>query len=257
MLRVVDYFCVVDRDGNGLVEFEEALQHCFPHVPKENLETLQKWLHPQKFDKSLFRKLSDFADSLIPSKRNFKQLLDELTKKCEELSTQSEWFDEARRKELTLLKKGFVSKFTLANIIIGRCGQVIKEEAQSWKCQNMNESYQSPDPSSSPNFFSTTIFVISSAIQKLSRRFFSAAESGLSISNSNPQGVKLYRGFKETEIPESLSGFCELGFSSSSRQKDIAFEIASLNSVETAKQVLILELETPIGGFADVKDFSQ
>jgi hypothetical protein len=254
MIRVVDYFYVVDRDGDGRVELQEALNHCFPHVPEENLVTLKKWLHP---DKSLFKMLSDFAASLVPSKRNFEQLLVELTKKCDELSTESEFFDEAQREELKLLKKGFVSKFTLANIIINRGGQELKEEAQSWKCTNLKEAYQSPDPSSSPNLFSTTIFVISSAIQKLSRRLFSAAKSGLPISSSSPQVVKLYRGFKEMEVAESLSGFCELGFSSSSRRKDIAFEIASLNGVKTAKQVLILELETPIGGFADIKDFSQ
>jgi hypothetical protein len=254
MLRVVDYFYVVDRNGDGRVELQEALKHCFPYVPEENLVTLKKWLHP---DESLFKKLSDFAASLVPSKQNFEQLLDELTKKCDELSTESECFDKAQREELKLLKKGFVSKFTLAKIIIDRGGQELREEAKSWKCKNLKEAYQRSDASSSQNLFSTTIFVISSAIQKLSRRFFSAAESGLSISSSNPQVVKLYRGFNEVEVAESLSGFCELGFSSSSRRKDIAFEIASLNGVKTAKQVLILELETPIGGFADVRDFSQ
>ena len=250
MLRVVDYFSAVDRNGDSRVEFDEALKHCFPHVPEQQLVTLKKWLHPEKYDESLFQELKKIAEPANSPPPNFEHSLNLLKNKCEEfLLKLTDESDKARVKELQSLKKGFVSEISLVSIL--KTIKQFEQDVSHWMNANKSVARECVDAPSIPNYFSATIFAISSAIQKLSRQQF------LHLPNSDAHCVTVYRGYKDTIVPEKLQGYTELGFLSSSRDERLAEEIARQNDPDPAKRILILQIEAPIGGFADISLCSQ
>jgi hypothetical protein len=251
MLRVIDYFSAVDRNGDNRVELDEALDHCFPYVPKMQLVTMKKWLYPQKYDEGMFQELNKFAAAAAKASRShFIESLEVLKSKSAELLMKSTHEDDiARVKDLQSLKKGFVSEFTLVSIL--KKNKKFEQDASDWMNKNKADARQHVDSLPNPNYFSATIFAISSAIQKLSRH------QSAQHPNSASHSVPLYRGYKDTIVPENLSGICEFGFLSSSRNQCIAEQIARTNDPEPAKRILILQIEAPIGGFADISQYSQ
>jgi hypothetical protein len=253
MLRVLDYFSAVDQNGDNIVDFDEALKHCFPYVPDKHLVILKKWLHPEKYDKQLFQELTVLASktTMSPS-QTFEDSLKVLETECKDFVMRSK--DPDRMRELQHVNQGFVSEFTLASIL-SHHGKM-KEHA-SWKDKKKSQILQSTDNTLAPNFFSTTIFAISSAIQTLSRLHSTSVSSSAASSNAKKQPLFVYRGYKDVIVPENFSGYCELGFLSSSKDKAIAEKIASQNDAKAAKNILILEIEAPIGGFADIWKYSQ
>ncbi len=245
MMRVVDYFSAVDRNGDGKVEFSEALKHCFPHVPEPQFRNLEKWLHPKQHDKSLYAGLSAFAKE-VNTKRTFDECLASIQDKCKDLiSKQSKESSEAasRLDELTRLDKGYVSCFTAARILLHHHSknEEFKQKAGVWKEKMFTTRADDVADSQVPNFFSATIFVISSAIQKLSRKSPAA------------RPPTLYRGYKDTTVPKVLTdGYCELGFLSASEKRTVAESMAGDGSAG-----FIMEIEAPMGGCADIRKYSQ
>ncbi len=251
-MRVVDYFSAVDKDGNGTIEFEEAFVHCFPYVPKDQLETLLKWMDPRKYDKDLYNDV--FADSALQGLAasaavDFDTVLNQVEQKCEQFLKKRENKDDiVRCIELKGIKKDVVSKLTKANYL--KKNEKFKSAAIKWleeqkKNLDMQKNpFNSCDASLSSNFFSATIFVISSAIQKLSRH----------NPTKDAPVTRLFRGLSNRKAPDLA--FCELAFLSSSLEESVADEIA-LESGSTTNNVLILDISAPIGGFAYVKDYSQ
>jgi hypothetical protein len=275
MMRVVDYFSAVDRDSNGIIEFEEAFGHCFPYVPERQRDTLLKWLHPKTYDPVLYDDLEkiamkkaspgclnptpakDFDTELSDMNKQCERILEERKKAAEkylknmEVNGKSDKKHEAeieRFHELAGIGKGFVSNFTLA-IILKDKNKDLTSAAKTWLDQQtmalgkMKES----DPSLVPNTFSATIFVISSAIQKLSRQ-------KLFPNPMDEVDGHLFRGLANSKAHGS--GYCEFGFLSSSKEENIAADIA-YESDPNAKDILVLHINAPIGGFACIKKYSQ
>jgi hypothetical protein len=255
MLRALDYFSALDQNHDNVVEFDEALKHCFPYVPDKHLDILKKWLHPEKYDKTLFQELTVLASkTTMPQNQTFEDCLKVLEMECKDFVKKSE--DTARMQELQHVNLGFVSEFTLASILSHH--DEMKVHASRWKNEKKSSISQSADNTARPNFFSTTIFAISSAIQTLSRLHNTSVRSSAASSIVTEQPPKVvYRGYKDVIVPENFPGYCELGFLSSSRDKDVAEQIASHNDANAAKKILILEIEAPIGGFADIGKYSQ
>jgi hypothetical protein len=243
MMRVVDYFSAVDRNGDGKVEFSEALKHFFPHVPQQQFGNLEKWLHPKKHDESLYADLSAFAKK-VNTDWTFDECLASIQDKCKDfIEKQSKQSKEAasRLDELFRVDKGYVSYFTAARILLNHHpkNEEFKQKAGVWKDKMFTKGADVAD-SQVPNFFPATIFVISSAIQKLSRK---------SPAESRPV---LYRGYKDTTVPKVLTdGYCELGFLSASEDRELAESMASDGTG------FIMEIETPMGGCANIKAYSQ
>jgi hypothetical protein len=272
MMRVVDYFSAVDRDSNGIIEFEEAFSHCFPYVPERQRDTLLKWLHPQKYDTDLYRVMEKFAMEKASPAKDFDTELSDMNKQCERILEErkkaAEKYlknmeangisDKKKREEheaeierfheLAGVGKGFVSNFTLA-IILKDKNKDFASAAKTWLDQQtmalgkMKES----DPSLATNTFSATIFVISSAIQKLSRQ-------KLLPNPMDEVDGHLFRGLANSKTDGS--GYCEFGFLSSSKKESIAADIA-YESDPNAKDILVLHINAPIGGFACIKKYSQ
>lgn len=244
MMRVVDYFSAVDRNGDGKVEFSEALKHCFPHVPQPQFGNLEKWLHPKKHDVSLYAALSAFAKE-VNTERTFDECLASIQDKCKDfIEKQSKQSSEtaSRLDELTRVEKGYVSCFTAARILLHHHSknEEFKQKAGVWKDKMFTKRADDVADSQVPNFFSATIFVISSAIQKLSR-------------NSPARPPTLYRGYKDATVPKILKyGYCEFGFLSASEDPEIAEGMAGDGGAG-----LMLIIESPMGGCADIKEYSQ
>jgi hypothetical protein len=115
-----------------------------------------------------------------------------------------------------------------------------KQKAGVWKDKMFTKRADDVADSQVPNFFSATIFVISSAIQKLSRK-------------SPARPPTLYRGYKDTTVPKILKdGYCEFGFLSASEDPEIAEGMAGDGGAG-----LMLIIESPMGGCADIKEYSQ
>ena len=245
MMRVVDYFSAVDRNGDGKVEFSEALKHCFPHVPKRQFRNLEKWLHPKQHDESLYADLSAFAKE-VNTERTFDECLALIQDKCRDLiEKQSKQSSKAasRLDELTRLDKGYVSCFTAARILLlhHSKNEEFQQKAGVWKDKMFTTRADDVADSQVPNFFSATIFVISSAIQKLSRK--SPADRSLI----------LYRGYKDTTVSKILTdGYCELGFLSASEKRTIAESMTG-----DGRAGFVMEIEAPMGGCADIHKYSQ
>jgi hypothetical protein len=103
------------------------------------------------------------------------------------------------------------------------------------------------------NTFSTTIFVLVSAIQKLSRRMYL------------PPSMRLYRGFSSMEMPESFfkvdeetgcSGFAEWGFISTTANKNVAIQYSGVDDGKPSATVLCIRPSSVDRG-ASIADFSQ
>jgi hypothetical protein len=239
VLRVVDYFSTVDKNGDNKVEFDEALKHCFPHVPHQHLENLKKWLRPQNYDIRLFQELQNCA--LEGPKDTWRNAFGHLTHRCRQLVHASN--DKARQAEHDYLGRGYVSEAVLASIL-KRCHSTCHLSASMEKPQIV-----ATHESSNPNFFTTTIFVISSAIQKLARIDSTCAKK--------EHRKQFFRGYSDVEFDDSVTGYCELGFLSSSFKESVAYSVASQYRQCPEKKILILEIDAPIGGAADVEDYSQ
>ncbi len=103
------------------------------------------------------------------------------------------------------------------------------------------------------NLFSTTIFVLVSAVQKLSRCM------------SIPAGMKLYRGLGGTlELPDSFTnadengckGYCEFGFMSTTADRNVAVQYSGVK--DQKPQASIMEIHpNAIDRGADISEFSQ
>jgi hypothetical protein len=103
------------------------------------------------------------------------------------------------------------------------------------------------------NNFATTIFVLVSAIHKLSR-----------VMNI-PAGVLLYRGLGGLmELPDSFSkpdeygctGYCEFGFMSTTADRDIAVEYSGVKDNKPRASLMEI-LPNSVDRGADISDFSQ
>ncbi len=105
----------------------------------------------------------------------------------------------------------------------------------------------------SDNRFSTTIFVLVSAVQKLSRCM------------NMPAGMILYRGLGGTlELPDSFTiadhngckGYCEFGFMSTTADRSVAVQYSGVK--DKKPQACIMEIRpNAIDRGADISDFSQ
>ena len=105
----------------------------------------------------------------------------------------------------------------------------------------------------SDNRFSTTIFVLVSAVQKLSRCM------------NIPAGMLLYRGLGGTlELPDSFSnadengckGYCEFGFSSTTADRTVAVQYSGVK--DKKPQASIMEIHpNAVDRGADISEFSQ
>ncbi len=271
MMRVVDYFSAVDRDSNGIIEFEEAFGHCFPYVPERQRDTLLKWLHPQKYDPDLYRVMEKFATEKASPAKDFDTELSDMNKQCERILEERKKAAEKYLKnmeangksdkkkraeheaeierfhELVGIGKGFVSIFTLAHFLKEHGN--FKSAAIKWleERKKTSDEEQKSDSSLVPNTFSATIFVISSAIQKLSRQ-------KILPNPMDEVGGHLFRGLGNSKAHGF--GYCEFGFLSSSKEESIAANIA-YESDPNAKDILVLHINAPIGGFACIKKYSQ
>jgi hypothetical protein len=107
--------------------------------------------------------------------------------------------------------------------------------------------------SSQGNSFSTTIFVLVSAIQKLSRHMFL------------PPSIRLYRGFSSMEMPESFSkvdedtgcsGYAEWGFISTTANKSVAIQYSGVDEGKPRATVLCIRPSSVDRG-ASIAEFSQ
>lgn len=103
------------------------------------------------------------------------------------------------------------------------------------------------------NTFSTTIFVLVSAIQKLSRQMFL------------PPSIRLYRGFNSLEMPESFSkvdektgccGYAEWGFMSTTANKNVAIQYSGAEQGKPRATVLCIRPSSVDRG-ASIAEFSQ
>ena len=103
------------------------------------------------------------------------------------------------------------------------------------------------------NLFSTTIFVLASAVQKISRIM------------QLPKGLVLYRGLGGTsDLPESFfkrdengcSGFVEWGFMSTTASKQVAISYSGLSKHKPLPIVLAIQVGAADRG-ACIKNFSQ
>jgi hypothetical protein len=105
----------------------------------------------------------------------------------------------------------------------------------------------------SDNRFSTTIFVLVSAVQKLSR------------CTNIPAGMMLYRGLGGTlELPDSFTtadengckGYCEFGFMSTTADRKVAVQYSGVK--DKKPQASIMEIRpNAVDRGADISDFSQ
>jgi hypothetical protein len=103
------------------------------------------------------------------------------------------------------------------------------------------------------NRFSTTIFVLVSAVQKLSRCM------------NIPAGMMLYRGLGGTlELPDSFTtadengckGYCEFGFMSTTADRKVAVQYSGVK--DKKPQASIMEIRpNAVDRGADISDFSQ
>jgi hypothetical protein len=103
------------------------------------------------------------------------------------------------------------------------------------------------------NTFSTTIFVLVSAIQKLSRHMFL------------PPSMRLYRGFSSMEMPESFykvdedtgcCGYAEWGFISTTANKNVAVQYSGVDDGKPRATVLCIRPSSVDRG-ASIAEFSQ
>jgi 5-hydroxyisourate hydrolase-like protein (transthyretin family) len=105
----------------------------------------------------------------------------------------------------------------------------------------------------SDNRFSTTIFVLVSAVQKLSRCM------------SIPAGMMLYRGLGGTlQLPDSFTnadengckGYCEFGFMSTTADRNVAVQYSGVR--DKKPQASIMEIRpNAVDRGADISEFSQ
>ncbi len=103
------------------------------------------------------------------------------------------------------------------------------------------------------NTFATTIFVLVSAIQKLSRQMFL------------PPSVRLYRGFNSMEMPERFSkvdedtggcGYTEWGFMSTTANKNVAIQYSGVDAGKPRATVFCIR-PSSIDRGASISEFSQ
>jgi hypothetical protein len=103
------------------------------------------------------------------------------------------------------------------------------------------------------NTFSTTIFALVSAIQKLSRHMFL------------PPSMRLYRGFSSMEMPESFfkvdedtgcCGYAEWGFISTTANKNVAIQYSGVDEDKPRATVLCIRPSSVDRG-ASIAEFSQ
>jgi hypothetical protein len=103
------------------------------------------------------------------------------------------------------------------------------------------------------NLFSTTIFVLVSAVQKLSRCM------------RIPVGMKLYRGLGGTlELPDSFTnadengckGYCEFGFMSTTADRNVAVQYSGVKNQKPLASIMEI-LPNAIDRGADISEFSQ
>jgi hypothetical protein len=103
------------------------------------------------------------------------------------------------------------------------------------------------------NRFSTTIFVLVSAVQKLSRCM------------SIPAGMMLYRGLGGTlELPDSFThaddngfkGYCEFGFMSTTADRKVALQYSGVEQQKPRASIMEIQ-PNAIDRGADISEFSQ
>ena len=103
------------------------------------------------------------------------------------------------------------------------------------------------------NTFSTTIFVLVSAIQKLSRHMYL------------PPSMRLYRGFSSMEMPDSFynvddktgcSGYTEWGFISTTSNKNVAIQYSGVDVGKPRATVLCI-CPSSVDRGASIAEFSQ
>jgi hypothetical protein len=250
MLRVVDYFSAVDKNSDEKIEFEEAFGHCFPYVPDEQRDTLLKWLHPKRYDPDLYGVMEKFAMKKACPATDFGTDLMVLDGDCKEhLEAKKTQAEIERFHELVSIGKGFVSIFTLAHFLKEHGN--FTSAAINWleERKQTSDEKQKSDPSLIPNTFSATIFVISSAIQKLSRQKLHESPNPMDEVDGH-----LFRGL--ANLKAHGSGYCEFGFLSSNKNEEVAANIA-YEIVPSAKSILVLHINAPIGGFACIENYSQ
>jgi hypothetical protein len=244
----VQYFTILDKDGDDRVHIKEVLEHCFPLVDAETRGTLQVWLYPAcgtsvqdgstnklvaKCEQVVKQHLQAHNVTAVSVQCSHKELynhLDEIrgVQKSGELS----YGIMCKSALIKLLKQSELIKLLMKNC--SDLGSVLEG-------YHMHNVLGLVDESDIPNYFSATIFAITSAIRKLAQ----------------PTDKLLYRGFKCLNLPKGIEGkyFCEYGFFSTTSDEETAKKYAG----DVAKAFLF-EIQPTIGTLAvaaNVENYTQ
>ena len=227
MSFVLQYFTVLDKDGNQLVHIREVLSHCYPQVDVAALEALQVWLYPSKERDNL---LHEEYQQLL--RKQPRRVTDQVFPDFKEL-------DRIRRVGDPKYPFGIVCKSAFIAALFGAGAEL---EAY----QHARDDLASVQESDIPNYFSATIFAITSAVKKLAKQQL--------VDSKDPK--PLYRSFRFHSVkPPDMGGqcFCEFGFFSTSADKKQALQYAS-----GCQNFFLFEIQgSPLAAAADVQEYSQ
>jgi hypothetical protein len=227
MSFVLQYFTVLDKDGNQHVHIKEVLSHCYPQVDAAALEALQVWLYPSKERDEL---LHEEYQQLL--RKQPRRVTDQVFPDFKEL-------DRIRRVGDPKYPFGIMCKSALIVALFGAGAEL---EAY----QHARDDLAPVHESDIPNFFSATIFAITSAIKKLAKQQLEDSK--------DPK--PLYRSFRFHSVkPPDMGGqcFCEFGFFSTSADKKQALQYAS-----GSQNSFLFEIQSsPLAAAADVQKYSQ
>ena len=231
MSFVLQYFTVLDKDGNQHVHIKEVLSHCYPQVDAAALEALQVWLYPSKE-----------LDNLLHEE--YQQLLRKQPRSGTSQNFQE--LDRIRRVGDPKYPFGIVCKSAFI-VALQTADNGAGAELEAY--QQARDDLASVQESDIPNYFSATIFAITSAVKKLAKQQL--------VDSKDPKPLPaLYRSFRFASVkPPDMGGqcFCEFGFFSTSADKKQALQYAS-----GCQNFFLFEIQSsPLAAAADVQEYSQ
>jgi hypothetical protein len=230
----VQYFTILDKNGDDRVYIEEVLAHCFPLVDAAAHKTLQKWLYPARGTSVLdvsARELVAECEKLVKQHPQAHNDTDLKAKLYNDLDVKRGVQKGGEHPH------GIMCKSALIKLLQHNCSDF----------SSVLEGYQMHEPlglvheSDIPNYFSATIFAITSAIQKLAK----------------PTNQLLYRGFGTLNTPKDIQGkcFCEYGFFSTTSDEKMAKSYAG-----DEPNAFLFEIQpttSTLAVVANVADYSQ
>jgi len=237
----VQYFTILDKNGDDRVHIEEVLAHCFPLVDLATRQTLQVWLYPPcgiSIQDVSARELVAKCEQVVKQHLQAHNVTD-VSVQCshEELYNH---LDEIRGVQKGgELSYGIMCKSALIKLLQHNCsglGSVLEG-------YQMHKDLGLVHESDIPNYFSATIFAITSAIEKLAK----------------PTNQLLYRGFKYLNPPEGIEGkyFCEYGFFSTTSDEETAKLYADASKKAATNQFLFEIQPSSLAMAANVANYSQ